>query len=261
MGEGRGGQSWAALRAEATALAEAAAARNLVLKLAGSAGVRLSSAEAERLLGRLRPPPKDLDYVCRARDRNGLQALFVERGYAVDRDMLVAMEGLRYAFRHGGTGLKIDLFVDRLEFCHTVEPGRRLEQPGIALGREDLLLHKLQIQKPTPGDLADLGVMLYLHDLAPAPDGFDRALLLEPLQADWGFCHTVERNLADVAAHAETGGYAALAADAGARIAAHARALAAALAAAPKSMRWKLRAKIGERMQWWQDVDDREGTY
>tara|TARA_B100000614_G_scaffold233264_1_gene228424 strand:- start:249 stop:359 length:111 start_codon:yes stop_codon:yes gene_type:complete len=30
---------------------------------------------------------------------------------------------------------------------------------------------------------------------------------------------------------------------------------------APKSMSWKLRAKVGERMQWWQDVDDREGTY
>lgn len=259
MGEERGGQSWDALRTEAVALAEAAAARKLVLKLAGSAGVRLSSPEAERLVGLLRPPPKDLDYLCRARDRNGLQALFVERGYAVDRDMLVAMEGQRYAFRHGGTGLKIDLFVDRLEFCHTVEPGRRLEAPGIALGGEDLLLHKLQIQKPTRGDLADLGVMLSLQDVGPG--GFDRTLLLEPLQADWGFCHTVERNLGAVAAHAEAGGYAPLGAEAGPRIAACARAFLALIEAAPKSMRWKLRARIGERMQWWQDVDDREGTY
>jgi hypothetical protein len=29
----------------------------------------------------------------------------------------------------------------------------------------------------------------------------------------------------------------------------------------PKTMAWRMRAKVGERMQWWEDVDDREATY
>ncbi|MGH2944414.1 MAG: glycosyltransferase, partial [Solirubrobacteraceae bacterium] len=34
--------------------------------------------------------------------------------------------------------------------------------------------------------------------------------------------------------------------------------LLAAIEAAPKSVRWRARARVGERMQWWQDVDERE---
>jgi len=38
-------------------------------------------------------------------------------------------------------------------------------------------------------------------------------------------------------------------------------ALLAAIRDAPKSVRWRTRARVGERMQWWQDVDDREAVY
>ena len=29
----------------------------------------------------------------------------------------------------------------------------------------------------------------------------------------------------------------------------------------PKSVRWRARARVGERLQWWQDVDEREAVY
>ena len=98
----------------------------------------------------LRPPPKDIDFVCRARDRAGLRALFEARGYVVDRDMLVAMEGARYAFQQSESGLKIDVFVERLEFCHTIELGDRLERPGFTIPLEELLLQKLQDRARRP---------------------------------------------------------------------------------------------------------------
>jgi hypothetical protein len=34
-----------------------------------------------------------------------------------------------------------------------------------------------------------------------------------------------------------------------------------AIDAARKSRTWRLRARVGERMQWWEDVDDRRDTY
>ncbi len=261
MAGSKGGLTWDDLRSEAVSLASAATGRDLVLRLVGSAGVRLSSAEADRLLSALRPPPKDLDFICRSQDRSGLKALFVEHGYEIDRDMLVAMEGMRYAFRNATTGLKIDLFVDRLEFCHRIDLGDRMATPGLTIPREVLLLHKLQIVSLTPGDLLDLGVLLHLYEFAPGDTGFNLEKLLSPLVVDWGFCHTVEHNLSKVAEHAAGGGYAALGVDAGSRIAERAATFARAISVAPKSIRWKLRARIGERMQWWQDVDDREGTY
>ncbi|MDF2739594.1 MAG: hypothetical protein K0S88_961, partial [Actinomycetia bacterium] len=44
-------------------------------------------------------------------------------------------------------------------------------------------------------------------------------------------------------------------------VAARIDALLAAIRDAPKSVRWRARARVGERMQWWQDVDDREAVY
>jgi len=31
--------------------------------------------------------------------------------------------------------------------------------------------------------------------------------------------------------------------------------------AEPKTLAWRMRDKVGERKQWWQDVDEREATY
>src|SRR5262245_18195683 len=128
---------WSQLRAEALALVEGAGERGAVLQLVGSAAARLHCARAESLMAQFPRAPKDPDFVCRARDRNSLRALFTERGYETDRDMLVAMEGKPYGFSNPQAGFKIDLFVDRLEFCHTIDLRDRLEREGTTIGLED----------------------------------------------------------------------------------------------------------------------------
>ena len=37
--------------------------------------------------------------------------------------------------------------------------------------------------------------------------------------------------------------------------------LLSAIDAEPKSLAWRMRDKVGERKQWWQDVDEKEATY
>jgi hypothetical protein len=250
--------AWERVREEAVALIDAAEAGGLLLRLCGSAGVRLSSPEVERLLAGPREPPKDLDFVCRGADRNRLRPLFAARGYAIDRDMLIAMEGTRYAYRHSLTGLKLDLFVDRLAFCHTIELAGRLALHRVTISPDDLLLHKLQIVNPTAGDLLDIEALLLAAWGSAEPD---TSRLFDVLCRDWGFCRTALANLGKTVAHAERNAPAALGVDASLRAAERATALGRAIEEAPKSLRWKLRASIGERVQWWQDVDDREGTY
>ena len=98
-------------------------------------------------------PAKDLDLVVRASDRGKLRALIEERGYEIDRDLLVAMEGHRFAFRHPGTGIDLDVFVGKLEFCHTIELGDRWQHHQVTLPIEDLLLQKLQVNEVTQSDL------------------------------------------------------------------------------------------------------------
>ena len=69
---------------------------------------------------------------------------------------------------------------------------------------------------------------------------------------DWGFHHTATRNLRQVAE---------LTGERHANVAERVDRLLGAIDAEPKSARWRMRDKVGERKQWWQDVDEKEATY
>src|SRR5262249_26973647 len=153
---------------------------------------------------------------------------------------------------------KLDVFVDRLAFCHTIELANRLALHRVTICPDDLLLHKLQIVDPTAGDLLDIEALLLAAWQSAEPD---TTRLIEVLSRDWGFCRTALLNLGKTVTHAESNAPDGFGDQAGRLAAERASALGRAIEAAPKSLRWKLRSRIGDRMQWWQDVDDREGTY
>ena len=250
---------WAAVNEAAVALVEEAGARGHLLRLVGSTGIRLHCQPAAAALDRLGRPAKDIDVVCRHEDRKGLRRLLEERGWQVDRDLLVAMEGRRYAFRHPATGLELDVFVDRLEFCHTIELRDRLGRRQVTVPVEDLLLQKLQIVRQTVTDRMDTSAVLATHPVAPGSGGGEAGEVIDAgyvaglLARDWGFHHTATANLAMLRDGPGNG--------TGVTIAERAGALLEAIETAPKSVRWRARARVGERMQWWQDVDEREAVY
>ena len=253
--------AWAAVHEAAVALVEVAGARGHLLRLVGSTGIRLHCQPAAAALDRLGRPAKDIDVVCRHEDRRGLRRLLEERGWEVDRDLLVAMEGRRFSFRHPASGLELDVFVDRLEFCHTIELRDRLGARELTVPVEDLLLQKLQIVRQTVTDRMDAAALLATHPVAPGPgaggpagEAIDAGYVAGLLARDWGFHHTASANLAALRDGPAANGT-------GAVVAARIDALLAAIRDAPKSVRWRARARVGERMQWWQDVDDREAVY
>jgi hypothetical protein len=248
---------WVAVQREAVELVAEAGARGMVLRLVGSTGIRLHCAPAAEALDRLGRPAKDIDVVCRREDRTRLRRLLEERGWQVDRDLLVAMEGRRYAFRHPSSGLDLDVFVDRMEFCHTIDLRDRLGRREVTVPVEDLLLQKLQIVRPTVTDTMDAGALLATHAVGGAAGGeeFDPGYVAGLLARDWGFHRTATANLQALRSGAEAGN------GSGRLVGDRAAALLAAIDAAPKSVRWRARARVGERLQWWQDVDDREAVY
>jgi len=251
--------TWPEIELEARRLVDGARDRGAVLRVVGSTGIRLRCERAATLMDRAQRRPKDIDVVCRKRDRGAVRELFESHGYDCDRDMLVSMEGTRYAYRHPGSEMELDVFVDELRFCHTLDLRERLDGESPAVPAEDLLLQKLQIIEPTAGDMVDVTALL-AHSEVGAGDGpcrLDAGYVAGVLARDWGFHHTVVRNLRRVV---EAGGDPAFA-DARERAAAAATALLDALEAEPKSLAWRARARIGERKQWWQDVQDDRVAY
>jgi hypothetical protein len=249
--------AWAAVQQAAVELVAEAGARGVVLRLVGSTGIRLHCPPAAAALDRLRRPAKDIDLVCRHEDRTRLRRLLEEGGWQVDRDLLVAMEGRRYAFRHPGSGLELDVFVDKLEFCHTIQLRDRLARREVTVPVEDLLLQKLQIVKPTVTDRMDSQALLATHPVGNAAEpgeAIDAGYVAGLLARDWGFHRTATANLAALRSAPPGNG-------SGRLVGERVDALLAAIQAAPKSVRWRARARVGERVQWWQDVDEREAVY
>jgi hypothetical protein len=244
-------EDWVGLRAEVEDLIAHAAQEGMTLRALGSVGVHLHcySASDEMLIrGRI---PKDIDLVCPGRDRRQIREFFAKRGYQPDQDVLVAMEGRRFVFRHPEKGIDVDLWVDELEFCHTVNVvGRLGSGPTVAL--EDLILSKLQIVELTESDQQDLLVLFSTHDVEDRErdcDAIDMSYIAGVLSRDWGFWRTATANLARTRGKADP--------PAAARL----DALIKAIADADKSLKWRLRARVGERVRWWQEVDIPRRTY
>jgi hypothetical protein len=126
---------------------------------------------------------------------------------------------------------------------------------GPTLSIEDLVLSKLQIVELTPGDLEDLTTMVTVHGLSGEPGERDDPEVIDVdyltgiLGDDWGFWRTALGNLEKLNEHV------------GAEARTKVQKLIDLVNDSPKTIRWKLRARIGERVQWWQDVDIPRDTY
>jgi hypothetical protein len=255
---------WEHLQKEAVSLVTEAEAAGVTLRVVGSAGIRLHCPRPGPVMDQLGRPAKDIDFIVPQQHRKGMRRLLESRGYVADRDLLIAMEGTRYTFTHAEHGTDIDVFVERLAFCHTIEVRDRLDVHPVTIPLEELLLQKIQIIEMTTTDLIDVSVLLATHNVAVRDgeeESIDSCRIAQLLSRDWGFHHTATRNLRKV--HDDSAGLAVSRLDQrlGSLVAERAGLLLEAIDAAPKSLAWRMRDRIGERKQWWQDVDDKEATY
>ncbi len=256
------GLEWPILRDEAVALVSTAVQQGVTMRVVGSAGIRLHCAGPTARMDELGRAAKDIDLVVPKQDRKAMRRFLEDRGYVADRQLLVSMEGRRYSFAHPDTSVELDVFVERLEFNHTIEVKGRLDVHDVTVPLEELLLGKLQIVDLKRNDYIDLAVLLSTHDVAMTGGSTEnvsaeRVSLL--LAKDWGFHHTVTRNLDRL--RSAMGTEVDLGAQGNELVRRRADTLTSAIDEAPKSMGWRVRAGIGERVQWWQDVDDREDSY
>ncbi|HEX8753229.1 MAG TPA: hypothetical protein VF731_07420, partial [Solirubrobacterales bacterium] len=156
-------------------------------------------------------------------------------------------------------GRQVDVFVGSFEMCHTLPLAERLgARPG-TLPAAELLMTKLQIVELNEKDRGDAFALLLAHEVAEADvdasgaDAIDASRIASLTSRDWGLQRTFELNFERLR---EALG--ALPLEEGGRetIAVRIERLAAAIEAAPKSRRWKLRERIGERVQWYEEPEE-----
>lgn len=247
--------STALLAEEGQRICEQSAQRGLNLRLFGGVGFYLRAADRS-LFERLgRDPIRDLDFIGLSDERGAYKQLFTDMGYEIDQDLLLAGEGRRFLFRRAGDdGWEVDLFIDRLQMCHTLDLRHRLDLHPLTVPLSDLLLQKLQIFDLTRKDMADIVVLFASHDLgSQRDDAIDVEHAASLLADDWGFYYTVTQNLERIRDFAQAAPL-----EDGVRGTVEERRgrFAAMLEDTPKTRKWKMRAKIGTRKKWYEDVEE-----
>ena len=231
---------------EAVALVEGAARAGLRLRLLGGLGVRVL---CPGFPPRLRAG-QDMDLACASKGRREVAAYLEQSGCTPDK-MFNSLNGDRQMYFTAPSGRAIDVMVDRLVMCHTLDFRPSFGNSSLTLDPADLLLSKLQIVELNAKDARDITHLLSGVGVGDAPGAINTRRFGEVLAADWGWWRTTTGNLEKLPA---------LLAESPEMIPPQPRFDALAQAArlldvaksVPKSVKWKLRANVGERVRWYE---------
>jgi hypothetical protein len=240
--------------AEAERIAAAAQAARLGVKLMGGAGIHLHSPSARR------PPLKrkygDLDYVMPKRDRKAVLAFFPSLGYEANERFNLMQGDRRLYFYDNDHSRQVDVFIDSIRMSHIIDLRERLDHEGPCASPSDLLLSKLQIYEVNRKDLVDLTALLLDHPIESRNDeGIDGEYIARLTADDWGFYRTLQVNIEKLDATLDE-----LDVDRE-LVRSRLAELWAVVGAQSKSMRWKLRAQVGDRVRWYELPEEVRSPY
>jgi len=235
-------------------LARGAAESGLGLKLLGGLAVRVICPDL---------PPRqragqDIDFACVSKGRKQVAA-YLERSGCIPDRRFNNLNGDRQMYFNAPSGRPIDVMVDRLSMCHVLDFRPSFTALPITLDAIDILLSKLQIVELNEKDvwdalqlLAGVPVQGYPHrSIASAGPVLDTDRFTRLLAADWGWWRTVTANLEKLPSFAASKP-ALLPPGSPYDPLDQAAALLNLAQSVPKSMKWKIRANVGDRVRWYE---------
>ncbi len=175
---------------------------------------------------------------------------FLKRNSIISDNRFNALYGFkRQQYFYGDT--KVDLLLDEFRMCHRIPLKSRLSMASITIPPSDLLLTKLQIYEINEKDIKD--VLALMHDLkmgnADTHTSMDAGYIADMLSRDWGLYRTVTMNLEKVNGYLESTG---LEPKKKHRVSEEIEYLRNAIELRPKSISWKMRAKVGDKVRWYE---------
>jgi hypothetical protein len=223
----------------------------VTLRVMGGLGVRLCSPSAEA------PPLSrsygDIDLAAIGKQRREVEALLAAAGYVPDEEINILHGNQRLIYWDETNGRQLDVLMDKLAMCHEIDLASGMADSYPTIDLADLLLSKLQVFETTDKDYRDLVALMLDHSLGEGDEDISLSRLHDSVGSDWGLWRTTSEVLERTGEHAST---LPLTPEASSLLAERIAALAAAFDSAPKSRRWKMRAKVGDRVRWYEVPDE-----
>lgn len=236
---------------EAKRILDESKQRGVVLRLFGGVAVKYHCPSAtHRSLQRSYP---DLDFFGRGKQGRDIRKLFTDLGYEPNQRFNALHGATRLIFEDEKNQRVVDIFLDVFKMCHTLHLGDRLTLDDYTIPISDLLLTKLQVVEINEKDVRDLIAILRDHDVvAEARQGdkevIDADYISNLCAEDWGLDRTISLTLKKLLTFLPKFD---LEAEAKQILERRIDKLRESIDTAPKSFKWKLRDKVGEKKRWY----------
>lgn len=231
---------------ESRRLVDSASSAGLLLRLLGGVAVCLQAPDDLPLLPR---KIGDIDVATKRDTKRAATDVLTKAGYSPDAHFNAFHGAHRLLFYDETNGRKLDVFMGDFSMCHVIPIADRLELEPFTVPLAELMLTKLQIVELTERDQRDIYNLVYHHDLDELEAGYIAGLCAK----DWGLWRTtkatVERCLPNMASYD-------LAPEAASTIVERLKALWRRIEDAPKTTKWKLRNRVGDRVRWYEEPEE-----
>ncbi|MFZ9857887.1 MAG: hypothetical protein ACO3F2_06090 [Roseiflexaceae bacterium] len=227
-------------------LIDAGTAKDLRMRLLGGIAVAIHCPNS-RNPGR---SYRDIDLAIPAKSQAAVTDLLQTHGYHADREFNLLNGDNRMLFHCND--YQIDVFVAEFAMCHRIPLSFDAHPYTVAVA--ELLLTKLQIIELNPKDAYDGCALLHELQLGTSPDQHATRMHIGKMCSnDWGIWRTLTLNLERCMAYAHTQDEA-LATS----VAQQVGALTTFLDQTPKSLAFKMRAAVGDRVRWYEIPEEVE---
>jgi hypothetical protein len=246
------------LMVEAERIIRKADEENIILRLMGAIAFRLHCPKYICYLDTLDRRLTDIDFASYSSERSKVESLLERLGYTSQSYFHVATSflGRSIYWKKDDKEIKVDIFWDKLLMCHEISFLNRLHLDKPTIPLSELLQEKLQIVKLNLKDVKDTIVLLLEHDVAEKSTDkeiIDLSVILEKISKDWGCYYTFSMNLKkiqDILHELD-----ALSSEEKSIVNERITRILDAFEKVPKTTSWKLRAKIGTKKKWYNEVE------
>jgi hypothetical protein len=193
----------------------------------------------------------DIDFMGLKKQGRGMKKLFLDLGYT-PRDIFNALHGdTRLVFNDIEHERRVDIFLDVFEMCHKLNFKDRLLLDKYTISLADLLATKLQVVEITEREYRDIISIINDHEIShsDAPETINGKYLAKLCSEEWGIYKTFSINLGNVL---NALGQYSLSPETEKTVRGRIHELTSLMENEPKNMAWKLRARVGEKVQWYE---------
>jgi hypothetical protein len=230
---------------------------DITMRLIGALAFYTRCVKFHHLQAHLGRVFSDIDFASYRKQSMRITEFLKSCGYQEDLQVTQLFGESRLVFHDLDNKRHIDVFLDELRFSHTINLKGRLEKDRVTLPLAELFLEKMQIAKIDEKDLIDTIMLLREFDFGDTDDNqINKRIVLSILSKDWGFWKTVTDNLEKLSGYLENREK--LAGEDKKIVKGRIDRILTDIEQAPKSMKWKLRSKIGTKVKWYEEVDELE---